>query len=286
MEHMQERTSLSPLVVIAGNGDFPRALIEEASSQGIRVSAVCHIGETKDEIANLVDSLIWIKVGQLGKIISFLKKVDAASAVFTGGISRVKLFDNFQPDLKTLALIARVGSVRDDVILRAIAEEVEKAGVRVIASGDILKRCVARKGILTKRNLTKEELADVEIGWQAAKKLGELDLGQTAVVSNGLVVALECVEGTDEAIRRGGVLARGSRLTIVKTAKPQQDLRLDLPSIGVQTVEFMKQSGATALILEHERAMILDPGAFVEAANKANIAVVVINDIVDLSSVS
>ncbi len=279
---MSESDALSPMVVIAGNGDFPRALIEEAKSRGIKVSAICHLGETDPSIVEIVESFIWIKVGQLGKILTFLKASGAASAVFTGGISRVKLFKNMQPDLKGLAVIARVGTIRDDTFLRSVAAEVEKIGVRVIASGEILGRCIVKKGLLTRRDLDSTEIDNGRIGWLASKKLGELDLGQTAVVSKGLVVALECVEGTDEAILRGGVLSSKEASTVIKTAKPQQDLRLDLPSIGLKTLETMAVSGARSLILEHERAMMLEPERFIEAANRHSIAVRVIQDISEL----
>lgn len=274
---MQERSN-PPIALIAGNGQFPLAFIEAARMKGRSVWAVCHTGETDPRVAELAEGHIWVKVGQLKKILSFIKHSKALEVVFTGGISRVKLFKNASFDLKTLALIARIGSIKDDAILRGIAAEIEKIGVNVVASGGILDHCVVKKGLLTKRSLTDLERENARIGWHAAKQLGLLDVGQTAITAGGLVVALECVEGTDEAIRRGGALCGSRNTVVVKVAKPNQDLRLDLPSLGDQTIAVMKESRATALIIEHERAMMLDPSLFIKAANDANIAVQVVSD--------
>ncbi|RMD86801.1 MAG: DUF1009 domain-containing protein [Candidatus Dadabacteria bacterium] len=260
--------------IVSGSGIFPILLAQNLKQAGKRVVAVAHYGETSHSLSDYVDRCVWIRLGQLGKIIKVLKKERASRAAFAGGISRVKMFrGSVLPDRRGLSLLWRVKSVKDDVILRALAEELESEGIEVVSGADYIKDCVPVCNQLTTRGLTEYEAFQAQIGWKAAKKIGEEDIGQTVVVSNGMVVAVEAVEGTDEAILRGGKLSSKRGAVVVKVSKPHQDLRLDLPTIGVGTIEKMKEAGATALILEKGKTMILDPASVIREADEAGIAI-------------
>jgi len=262
----------SPLGLIAGNGIFPLEFARSARARGLEVVAVAHRGETSPELEGLVSSCTWVRVGQLGKVISVLRRSGVRQAAFAGGITRVRLFDGVKLDLRGLALVARVRSIRDDVILRGIAGELEQSGIAVFSASVLLERSVPSAGLLTRRALTAEERRSALIGWEAARLTGSLDIGQAVVVKDGVVVAIEAVEGTDRAIRRAGELA-GSGCVVVKVCKPQQDLRLDLPTIGCGTIESMRTAGASALVVEAGRTLLLEPDETVRAADGAKISI-------------
>lgn len=273
----------SPLVIVAGNGWFPVECAREGQRKGLKVFVLAHEGETEKGIEDFCDRIVWVKVGQLGKILKNIASYSCHNAVLSGGLSRIKMFSNAWPDAAALKLIARVKSLRDDRILRGIAEEIEKLGVRVIGADTLLPHCVSKFGYLSKRQLSEAERSDALVGWEAAKLLGQADVGQTAVVCDGLVVALECVEGTDRTILRAREFAGQKPLTVVKVSKPSQDLRLDLPSIGPETIERMKEAKVSSLVLEEGKSMILDPQKTLELANQHEIAIFVARTIEDLS---
>ncbi len=263
-----------PVAVIAGSGLFPRKLIETARARGQKVYLCAHVHETDPDLIPLCEASIWIKVGQLGKIIGFLKKHRIRQAIFTGAISRLRLFVSAFPDWRALQVMRRIGSLKDDIFLRGVTEELEREGVFVFSSSEILTDFLSSEGCYTTRGLTVEEKQNALIGWDAAKTLGSIDAGQSALVSQGLVVALECVEGTDACIRRAGELTSKRPSVLVKLPKPQQDKRLDLPSIGNVTIQTMIDSGVTALVLESGGAMILNPDEVIALANRAKIAII------------
>jgi DUF1009 family protein len=266
----------SPLGLVAGNGIFPLEFARSARQRGLKVIAVAHIGETSPEIESLVSHCVWIRVGQLGQIIKTFKKHGVGQAAFAGGISRVRLFGGVKLDLKAVALIARLRSVKDDIILRGIAEEVEKGGVKVFSASLLLDRSLPAPGYLTRKTLTRSELEQAVIGWETAKITGALDIGQTVVVGGGVVVAIEAIEGTDATIKRGAELSCGD-CVIVKVCKPQQDLRLDLPTIGRNTLDTMRLCGISSLVIEADKTIILEPDETVRAADSAGIAILAVN---------
>lgn len=265
----------SPIGLIAGSGSFPLEFAESAKGRGLRVIALAHTGETDPQIENIVERCIWIKVGQLGKIISTLKSCGVKQVALAGAISRIKIFKGVKLDLKGAALIARLRSVSDDVVLRGVAEEIERCGINVISPSLILDRSLPKAGCLTRRALNATEISDALVGWRAAKGIGVFDIGQTVVVNKGLVVAVESIEGTDATIRRAGTLS-GPGAVVIKLSKPQQDLRLDLPTIGLDTISVMQEAGVSALIIEADKTIILDPVNVVDRANKAGIAIEVV----------
>jgi DUF1009 family protein len=259
--------------LIAGNGRFPLLFAETARSYGIDVVAVAHQGETPPEIADLVNELTWVRVGELGKIIKAFKKAGVGRAVMAGGIKKPKHLTDFRPDFRGAAFIAKTRSLKDDVLLRGIAAELERDGITIVESTLFLGDLVPSAGTLTRTEPRKSDWEDVRFGFAVAKDIGRWDIGQSVVVKDGAVIAVEGIEGTDAAIRRGGEIGRGG-VVVVKVSKPTQDLRFDVPAVGAMTIAVMHEVGATVLALEAGRTIMLDRGALLAAADAAGIAVV------------
>lgn len=259
--------------LIAGNGIFPIEFAKAAKKKGLEVIAVAHEGETLPELAQWADALFWIKVGQLGKLIKIFKEQGVRDVLMAGGIKKTRLFSGAMPDLRGAALLARMIHKKDDSILRAVAEDLESEGITVRESTLYLDSILAPSGVLTKRKPSKDEWKDIEFGWQMAKEVGRLDIGQTVLVKDQAVLAVEAIEGTDEAIRRGGKLCGGGAV-VVKICKPQQDLRFDLPAAGARTIATMKEVKAACLAVEAGKTIILDKEGVIAEANKAGIAIV------------
>ena len=262
--------------LIAGNGTFPIAFARAAKEKGLQVIAVAHEGETLPELSQWVDGIFWIKVGQLGKLISIFKEQGVHDVLMAGGIKKTRLFQGGMPDLRAAALLAKMLYKKDDSILRAVAAELESEGITVRESTLYLDNILAPAGILTRRKPSKDERLDIEFGWQMAKEIGKLDIGQTVVVKDQAVLAVEAIEGTDEAIRRGGRLC-GKGAVVVKICKPQQDLRFDLPAIGMQTIQTMKEVKASCLAVEAGKTIIFDQKEIAVEADRSGIAIVAVD---------
>ncbi len=261
--------------LIAGNGTFPIAFARAAKEKGLQVIAVAHEGETLPELSQWVDGIFWIKVGQLGKLISIFKEQGVHDVLMAGGIKKTRLFQGGMPDLRAAALLAKMLYKKDDSILRAVAAELESEGITVRESTLYLDNILAPAGILTRRKPSKDERLDIEFGWQMAKEIGKLDIGQTVVVKNQAVLAVEAIEGTDEAIRRGGRLC-GKGAVVVKICKPQQDLRFDLTAIGMQNSQTMKEVKASCLAVEAGKTIIFDQKELAAEADRSGIAIVAV----------
>jgi hypothetical protein len=266
-----EATTGAWLGLIAGNGRFPRLFAENARRLGYRVSAVALLGETDPVLEEHVDRIHWISIGHLGKLIKAFKQDGVRQAVMVGGVKKTHLFA-IRPDFRALTLLRRMNGRKDDMLLRALASELEAEGIRIRESTFGLKGLLVEEGVLTRRSPTKSERRDIDFGWEIAQAVGKLDIGQCVVVKDRVVVAIEAVEGTDEAIRRGGALANGGAV-VVKRFKPQQDRRFDLPTVGPMTIEVMAKSGASVLAVEAGHALFLDRAEAIAAADKAGIAV-------------
>ena len=259
--------------LIAGNGRFPIIFAENARRMGYAVTAVAHIGETEPELEKYVERIHWIKIGQINKLIKAFKEDGVQQAVMLGGIRKTHVFTTVRPDLRTLAIAGRLRAFKDDAILREFAAELEGEGIRIRESTFGLDGILVEESPLTKRRPTKKEWDDIRYGWEVAREIGRLDIGQCVVVKDLVIVAVEAVEGTDQAIRRGGELA-GEGAVVVKRCKPQQDLRFDLPAIGPKTIQAMASVKATALAVEAGRSVLLDRQDMIEQADRAGIAVV------------
>jgi DUF1009 family protein len=266
-------TDSSPIGLIAGNGNFPLLISRAAQQEGKKIVAVAHLGETLPELEPLVDKILWIRLGEFGKLIRFMKKEGVKGVLMAGGVDKKKMFSKIRPDLKGLFIMAKMGHRKDDFILRTVAAELEKEGLQVYPSTAFLPSLLAPPGVLTQRHPTTSEEQDIEFGWALAKEMGKLDIGQCLLVRDGAVVAVEAIEGTDETIRRGGKLAR-EKAVVIKVSKPMQDLRFDLPAIGSQTIETMHEVKAGALAIEAQKTLIFDREATIHLADRYHITIV------------
>ena len=259
--------------LIAGNGRFPIIFADNARRLGYHVSAVAHEGETEPELAGHVDRIHWIKIGQLNKLIKAFKEDNVHQAVMLGGIKKTHIFTTLRPDFRTLALAARVALWKDDDILRELAKELEREGIAICESTFGLEGILVEEGTLTARTPSEKEWEDIRYGWEVAQEIGRLDIGQCVVIKDRVVVAVEAVEGTDGAIKRGGDLAKEGAV-VVKRSKPQQDMRFDLPAVGPRTIEVMASVKASVLAIEAGRTILLDREIVLEKAKSARIAIV------------
>jgi DUF1009 family protein len=258
--------------LIAGNGRFPIIFADNARKMGLRVSAVAHEGETEPELEQHVDRIHWIKIGQLNKLIKAFQGDGVRQAVMLGGIKKTHVYSTVRPDFRALALATRLALWKDDDILRGVAAELEREGIVICESTFGLEGILVAEGPLTFRQPTKKEWNDIRYGWEVAKEIGRLDIGQCVVIKDRVVVAVEAVEGTDGAIKRGGELAKEGAV-VVKRSKPQQDLRFDLPAVGPRTIEVMASVKASVLAVEAGRSVMLDRELLVSKAEAAGIAV-------------
>jgi DUF1009 family protein len=240
---------------------------------GLKVYAAAHQGETDETLADQVDALQWVRLGQLGKIIDFFKKEGVIKTVFIGSITKTNIFRDVRPDLKGLGLWNKIDIKQDDSILRAIADRLAKDGIEVVASTSYVPELLFPQGILTRKKLTKEQKNDIVFGWKIARAMGGLDIGQCVVVRNQTVLAVEAIEGTDAAIRRGGTLGK-EKAVVVKLKKPNQDLRFDLPAVGEKTIVSMLEVKAAVLAVEAGYALFFDRESVIQAADAAGLVVV------------
>ncbi len=263
----------APIGLIAGGGQFPLLFAEAAKARGRQVVAVCHQNETAAELADRVDAACWVKLGQLGKIIKFFHGRGVQETVFCGTITKTRIFKDILPDLKGLTLWNKIDTRLDDAILRAVAGAIEDEGIKVLASTCYLEHLFFPKGVLSRKKPSKEQLEDIRFGWKMAREVGRLDIGQCVVVRDRSVLAVESIEGTDAAIKRGGGLS-GSGAVVVKLKKPGQDFRFDLPATGTGTIETLASVKGTVLAVEAGQSLIFDRDAMVAAADRAGIVVV------------
>jgi DUF1009 family protein len=243
--------------LIAGNGVFPLEVAKAARRHGYGVVAVAHQGETHETLAALVDDITWIKVGELERMIDAFKGAGVAQAAMAGGISRARLADSFAPDARALAMLTRIGRFSDDAVLRGLASEIEAEGIEVIDPVPMLDEIIAGPGLLAGPPPTAGQLSDLRIAFAILDALGNFDIGQTVAVRDGVVAAIEAVEGTDAALRRAAAVW-GRGLVIAKGAKAAQDLRFDRPAIGPATLVLLDEIGAAMLGIQAHTAMILE----------------------------
>ncbi len=260
--------------VIAGSGKLPELMAREARKKGYKIAACAIKGETDEGVDGWADRVEWIRLGELGRLIRFFKREGVREAVMGGKITKTDLFKGeVRPDLEMVKLLATAGNHSDDSLLGAIADYLDKQSISVLDSTVFLsEETLPQKGVLSKRKPTREEMEDVEFGWRLAKEIAGLDIGQTVVVKKKAILAVEAIEGTDEAILRGGALGRG-KATVVKVAKPRQDMRFDVPAIGLGTLEALIKSKARALAFEAGKTIFLDRRNFLEKADRHGIAV-------------
>lgn len=263
--------------IIAGGGVFPVMVADAARRSGYLTVAVAHEGETDPVLGEHVDEMVWVRLGQLGRLIRAFRQRGVRRVTMAGTIAKHRMFSRVRPDLRGLALMSRMAVFHDDGILRSVSREMEKEGLQVIASTQFLPELIASPGVLTRRKPGRGEMADIRFGWRMAKELGRLDIGQCVVVRRKTVVALEAMEGTDETIRRGGRIAR-EKAVVVKVSKPVQDLRFDVPSVGLETVRVMEEVKASVLAVEAGKTLMFEKAAMVRRADEAGISIVSMED--------
>jgi len=263
----------SPIGLIAGGGQFPLLFVEAARKQGRSVVAIAHVNESNPALEEEVDRVCWVKLGQLGKIIKFFKKNGVEETVFAGTITKTRIFKDILPDIKGLTLWNKIDVHQDDAILRAVAGSLEQEGIQVLASTIYLEHLLFPGGILTRKKPSDKEAEDIRFGWKIAREIGRLDIGQCVVVRERSVLAVEAIEGTDAAIKRGGKLA-GKGAVVVKLKKPGQDFRFDLPATGTTTITTLAEVKGTVLAVEAGQSLLFDRDDMVAAAEKAGIVVV------------
>jgi hypothetical protein len=259
--------------VISGSGQFPVIFSRTAREKGLEVYAIAHKGETDPRLETFVEAMQWIKLGQLNRLISFFKSHGVKDAVMAGAITKTKMFSDVSPDLKALKVLATMDHTLDDGLLRAFAGELERAGITIHASTFLLPELLAQPGIWTQRKPSKSEMSDVRFGWDIVKEIGRLDIGQTVVVREKSVMAVEAIEGTNAAIKRGGLLGR-EKTVVVKASKPNQDLRFDMPAVGVETILTMHHAGASVLAVEAGKTVVFDREDMIALANEQSIAII------------
>jgi DUF1009 family protein len=266
------------LGLIAGNGRFPFLVLEAARASGHDVTVIALKDEAFPDLATVAArppaaNLHWIAIGQLGRCINLLKEAGATQAVMAGQVKHTKLFADIRPDLTALSLITKLKARNTDAIISAVADVLRDHGITLLDSTAFLAPLLAREGVLTRRTPAPDEQADLAFGYSVADAIAGLDIGQTIAVKSAAVVAVEAMEGTDAVIARAGQLA-GRGVRIVKVAKPKQDMRFDVPVVGVSTIEAMKAAGATLLSVDAGKTLMIDGDAIIKAADDADIAIV------------
>jgi len=254
-----------PLGLIAGNNAYPLILAREARAAGVkRIVAAAFTGETDPGLAALVDEIEWLRVGQLGRLIACLKSRGVREAIMAGQIHPANLF-NLRPDLKALMLLGKLRTRNAETIFGGIADELAKAGITLLPATVHMDKYLATPGVIAGPRLSRREEEDIRFGFEIAKQVSALDIGQTVLVKAGTVLAVEAFEGTNEAIKRGGALARKDAV-MVKVSKPRQDLRFDVPVIGMQTLEVAAASHIRVIAIESGKTLLLDKPSMIEQA--------------------
>ena len=261
------------LGIIAGNGVYPRLLVDAARKAGVKKIVVAAFTDETDPIlGQQVDILEWMRVGQLGRLLKFFRSQDIHHAIMAGQIAPKNLFD-LRPDLKALMLLGKLKERNAESIFAAIADELAKIDVDLLPATTFLEDSLARSGLIAGPKLSSRQERDVDLGWGVAKEIARLDIGQTIVIKNGTIVAVEALEGTNDAIKRGGTLA-GEGAVMIKVSKPNQDMRFDVPVIGVETIRVAAESAVRVIVIEAGKTLLLERDAVVNLAEAASISIV------------
>ncbi len=259
--------------LIAGNGRFPFLVLEGARSQGIDMAVIALKEEASAELENVAKRLHWVSLGELSKAIECMHREGVTNAVMAGQVKHNKIFSAIRPDWKLAKLLFSLPRKNTDSLIGAVAKVLEDEGIHLVDSTLFLKPLLPEPGILTRRSPDARETADLAYGLTVARQIAAMDVGQTVVISDRACVAVEAMEGTDETIVRASRFAEGRPLVVVKVSKPRQDMRFDVPVVGLPTVETMKKSGATALAIDAGRTLLFDRHQLIELADAAGIAI-------------
>ncbi|MBP2665034.1 MAG: lpxI [Firmicutes bacterium] len=260
--------------LIAGVGRLPVEFARAARGMGVHVIGIGVLPEVDSELAQVTQTYEYINIAKLDRIFKVFKREKITEITLLGKITKELIYAHRElPDLRVLKIFSRLKNFSDDTLTLALVEELAAEGIAVLDQTELLRPLMPSAGVMTKRQPTEQELADMRFGLDMAKRIGGLDIGQTVVVKNRAIMAVEAIEGTDACIRRGGQLGRGG-VTVAKSAKPRQDMRFDVPGIGPDTIESMVEAGAVALVIEAGRTLVVDREAVVERANQQGMTIV------------
>jgi DUF1009 family protein len=266
-------SDLSGWGLIAGNGRFPFLVLEAARSQGIDMAVLALREEASPELEQIASRLHWVSLGELSRALELLHQEGVTRAVMAGQVKHKQIFSSIRPDWRLAKLLFSLPFKNTDSLIGAVARVLKEEGIELVDSTAFLKPLVPDAGVLTRRAPDAHEAADMSYGRTIARAIAALDLGQTVVVRDGACVAIEAMEGTDETIERAARIAAGSPLVVVKVSKPRQDMRFDVPVIGLATVEVMRACGVTALAIDAGRTLLFDRARLIEAADAAGVAI-------------
>jgi DUF1009 family protein len=259
--------------LIAGNGDFPFLVLEGARSRGIEMAVIAIREEASPDLERRASRLHWVSLGELSRTIELLHQEGVKHAVMAGQVKHNKIFSAIRPDWKLAKLLLTLPSKNTDSLIGAVARVLADEGIELVDSTKFLGALLPAAGILTRRAPDQTESADINYGRAIAQQIAALDLGQTVVVRDRACVAIEAMEGTDETIERAARIVAGQRLVVVKVSKPAQDMRFDVPVVGLRTIEVMRRSNATALALDAGKTLLFDRDALIAAADEAGITI-------------
>jgi DUF1009 family protein len=259
--------------LIAGNGRFPFLVLEGARSQGIELAVIALKEEASPELEKRAKRLHWVSLGELSKAIDLMHKEGVTQAVMAGQVKHNKIFSAIRPDWKLTKLLFALPRKSTDALIGGIARVLQDEGIQLVDSTLFLKPLLPEPGVLTRRAPNEQESADIAYGHSVAREIAGLDIGQTVVISDQACVAVEAMEGTDETIARASRIAGGKTLVVVKVSKPRQDMRFDVPVVGLPTIEQMKSSRATALAVDAGRTLLFDRQQLIALADAADIAI-------------
>ena len=259
--------------LIAGNGRFPFLVLEGARSQGIDMAVIALKEEASQELANSAKRLHWVSLGELSKAIDLMHREGVTQAVMAGQVKHNKIFSTIRPDWKLAKLLFSLSRKNTDSLIGAVAKVFEDEGIHLVDSTHFLKPLLPEAGVLTRRAPDEREAADIAYGLGVARQISAMDIGQTVVISDRACVAVEAMEGTDETIARAARIVEGKPLVVVKVAKPNQDMRFDVPVVGLPTIEQMKNARATALAIDAGRTLLFDKDKLLAEADAAGIAI-------------
>jgi UDP-2,3-diacylglucosamine hydrolase len=259
--------------LIAGNGRFPFLVLEGARSQGIEMAVIALKEEASPELEQVAKRLHWVSLGELSKAIELMQREGVKRAVMAGQVKHNKIFSAIRPDWKLAKLLFSLPRKNTDSLIGAVAKVFEEEGIQLVDSTLFLKPLLPEAGVLTRRAPNDREAADMEYGLVVARRLAGMDIGQTVVIADRACVAVEAMEGTDETIARAARFANGKPLVVVKVSKPQQDMRFDVPVVGLPTVKGMGAAGATALAIDASRTLLFDRIRLIETADAAGITI-------------
>jgi DUF1009 family protein len=259
--------------LIAGNGRFPFLVLEGARSQGIEMAVIALKEEASPELEKIAKRLHWVSLGELSKTIELLQQEGVTQAVMAGQVKHSKIFSAIRPDWKLAKLLFSLPKKNTDALIGAVARVLEDEGIRLVDSTIFLKPLMPEPSVLTRRAPNEHEAEDIAYGIGVARQIAGMDIGQTVVISDRACVAVEAMEGTDETIARAARITGGKPLIVVKVSKPGQDMRFDVPVVGLPTIEQMKSAGATALAVDAGRTLLFDREKLIDLADAAGIAI-------------